>query len=190
MRGAKPMITRFYAGIGSRRTPANICELMQQLGQKLALKGMILRSGAAEGADKAFEEGCDNVQGAKQIFQMSSWYERNPAIIKTKCFTNAYLDEWEKAAQITAQNHPSYLYLKPYTKRLHTRNCFQVLGWNLQEPAEFLLCWTADGARTAAETSKDTGGTGQAIRIASNYGIRVYNFAVKEDLDLAQSWID
>lgn len=188
MRGAKPMITRFYAGIGSRRTPANICELMQQLGQKLALKGMILRSGAAEGADKAFENGCDRVCGKAQIFLAKSWYSFGA---KFANHNYCYSDElWEKAAQITAQHHSSYLYLKPYTKRLHTRNCFQVLGWNLQEPAEFVLCWTADGARTAAETSKDTGGTGQAIRIASNYGIRVYNFAVKEDLDLAQSWID
>ena len=88
---------------------------MQQLGQKLALKGMILRSGAAEGADKAFEVGCDRVCGKAQIFLAKSWYSFGAK------FTNdnyCYTDElWEKASQITAQHHPSYLYLKPNTKR-------------------------------------------------------------------------
>jgi hypothetical protein len=64
-----------------------------------------------------------------------------------------------------------------------------MLGISLLEPAKFVLCWTPDGARTAADTSQTTGGTGQAIRVADSYGIRVYNLAVPKDLELAQSWL-
>ncbi|MBB6125422.1 DUF736 family protein [Sphingobium subterraneum] len=49
-----------------------------------------------------------------------------------------------------------------------TRNVFQVLGPVLDAPADFVLCWTADG--------EASGGTGQAIRIAAAHGVPVYNF--------------
>lgn len=65
-----------------------------------------------------------------------------------------------------------------------------MLGISLQKPADFVICWTPDGARTAAETSQETGGTGQAIRVASAYGVKVYNLAVKEDFELAKNWLD
>ncbi len=53
------------------------------------------------------------------------------------------------------------------------RNCYQVLGEDLSTPVDFVVCWTPDGAES--ETSRKTGGTGQAIRIAADLGIRVYN---------------
>jgi len=49
----------YYAGIGSRSTPDNVLGIMEKLGIVLAKKGFILRSGGADGADKAFEKGCD-----------------------------------------------------------------------------------------------------------------------------------
>ena len=46
-----------FSGIGSRKTPLEICKIMTRIGEKLQEKGYILRSGAAIGADKAFELG-------------------------------------------------------------------------------------------------------------------------------------
>ena len=179
---------KIYAGIGGRSTPVNICTLMQQLGRKLALKGATLRSGGADGADKAFEKGCDEVWGSKEIFYAKDWSQRKyPNVPASKW---RYIpSNWEKASEIAAQHHPNWSFLTPYVRKLHIRNCFQILGFGLQKPADFVLCWTPDGARTAGETSPKTGGTGQAIRVASSYEIRVYNLAVPEDLELAQSWI-
>lgn len=48
-----------------------------------------------------------------------------------------------------------------------SRNVYQVLGPNLDDPVEFIICWTKDG--------KASGGTGQAIRIANDYGVPVFN---------------
>ena len=58
----------YYAGIGSRSTPDNVLGIMEKLGIVLAKKGFILRSGGADGADKAFEKGCDLASGQKEIY--------------------------------------------------------------------------------------------------------------------------
>lgn len=46
-----------YTGIGSRETPYEIQDLMKRIAFKLAENGWLLRSGGAEGADTAFENG-------------------------------------------------------------------------------------------------------------------------------------
>jgi predicted Rossmann fold nucleotide-binding protein DprA/Smf involved in DNA uptake len=56
-----------YAGIGSRRTPSEILELMKEIGSKLEIEGWLLRSGGAPGADQAFEAGISKDE-AKQIW--------------------------------------------------------------------------------------------------------------------------
>lgn len=56
-----------YAGIGSRSTPDDVIDKMHVLGEHFAHKGWLLRSGAADGADSAFEHGCDNGGGEKEI---------------------------------------------------------------------------------------------------------------------------
>lgn len=45
---------KYYTGIGSRQTPKDILKLMEDIAFKLAQKGYILRSGAAGGADTAW----------------------------------------------------------------------------------------------------------------------------------------
>jgi hypothetical protein len=59
---------KYYAGIGSRETPSGILTIFEKVGTFLANKGFILRSGHAPGADKAFEIGCDKVNGKKEIY--------------------------------------------------------------------------------------------------------------------------
>jgi predicted Rossmann fold nucleotide-binding protein DprA/Smf involved in DNA uptake len=46
-------MTKYYAGIGSRETPKDICDIMTQLAIKLANNGWVLRSGGAKGADRS-----------------------------------------------------------------------------------------------------------------------------------------
>jgi len=66
----------FYTGIGSRKTPGPINDIIEfsplyrfyYWGRILATKGFILRSGHADGADLAFEKGCDTVNGKKEIY--------------------------------------------------------------------------------------------------------------------------
>jgi hypothetical protein len=57
------------------------------------------------------------------------------------------------------------------------RNSHQILGVGLNDPVAFVICWTPDGAEHERECGPKTGGTGQAIRLASRRGIPVVNLA-------------
>ena len=141
-----------YAGIGSRKTPQNILFQMTEVAEQLEQCGWTLRSGGAKGADTAFENGAKK----KQIFLASG-------------------DIPNEAFDLASQYHPTWGGLPPYVKRLHARNCQQILGRNLDCHVRFVVCWTPDGAETT--TTKETGGTGQAIRVANAYNIPVFNLA-------------
>lgn len=56
---------KYYAGIGSRRTPENICQIMTKIARYLYTKDYVLRSGDADGADTTFKNG---VGDKKEIF--------------------------------------------------------------------------------------------------------------------------
>ena len=58
----------YYTGIGSRETPEEILGWMQDIGWLLGKRGYTLRSGGADGADSAFEKGCDQANGEKDIY--------------------------------------------------------------------------------------------------------------------------
>lgn len=147
---------KYYAGIGSRKTPTNILQIMHNLGFVLAEQRYILRSGHAIGADLAFERGCDCAHGLKEIFLAS--------------------DADSKAMALAASVHPYWYNLSAYAQKLHARNGYQILGKDLKTPSFFVICWTPDGADGAlVPTSNATGGTGQAIRLANRYQIPVIN---------------
>jgi hypothetical protein len=74
--------------------------------------------------------------------------------------------------------HPAWHFCTAYARELHARNCYQVMGYSLDTPAEFVVCWTRGG--------KPVGGTAQAIRIAMSKNIPVYNLAKEKDRDF---WI-
>ena len=68
--------------------------------------------------------------------------------------------------------HPAWNRLSYGAKKLHARNCHQVLGPALNDPVALLICWTLNG--------KESGGTATAIKLAKQYKIRVINLAVEE----------
>lgn len=148
----------YYAGIGSRNTPFFIIDLMKELGQALSKEGLILRSGGADGADLSFEAGCDEVNGKKEIYL--PWKGFNSSNSTLHHISN-------KAYEIAEKYHPKWNFLKPAVKKLQARNCYQVLGSDLETPSSLVVCYTEKG--------KVIGGTGQALRIAEDYNIPVVN---------------
>lgn len=57
-----------YAGIGSRETPPDVLDLMTRAARWLAQRGWTLRSGAAQGADSAFEVGVRERSRGAEIY--------------------------------------------------------------------------------------------------------------------------
>lgn len=161
-------MNNFYAGIGSRKTPKEILSVMTTLASTLEDSGMILRSGGAKGADTAFENGVKNLNN-KEIF-----YAYHVTV---------------ESLKIASKFHPAWEYLSEYVRRLHARSVFQILGKDLKTHSDFVICWTPDGAEKGDQTSKKTGGTGQAIRIADAYNIPVINLRCLDSLDRLNDWI-
>lgn len=167
------MIQNFYAGIGSRATPAHMLTAMTDLAAYLAQNDFILRSGGAQGADLAFEFGCDREGGEKEIF--IPWNGFNSRIATNDSVVVGVSIE---ALELSKKFHPAWDACSTAAKCLHARNAYQVLGQDLKTPSQFVLCWTPGG--------HGGGGTGQAIRIARANNIPVFDLGssnVLQDLD-------
>lgn len=165
---------KYYTGVGSREVPSDIYEVMYSFAAKIAQKGWILRSGGASGSDTAFETGCDSVGGKKEIYLPWKGFNNN----NSDLHSSAYAHE---AIQIAMKIHPAWNGLTPTAKKLHSRNCFQVLGEDLQTPSKFVVCWTKDG--------KDVGGTRTAIVLARQHKIPVYNLAIDRCLEKIRGYL-
>ena len=153
-----------YAGIGSRKTPKEICEEFTLIGEKLAKMGLILRSGHAEGADTAFECGCDRAPfGRKEVYLPWKGFNGSDSTL---------YNIPDEAFRIADKYHPYFGNLKPAAQKLIARDCLQVLGPDLKTPVNFVICWTENGEMK--------GGTAQALKIAEAYRIPVFNFGDPE----------
>jgi hypothetical protein len=127
--------------------------LMVRAAIYLAHQGYTLRSGGALGADTAFERGADHARGAKEIYRT--------------------VHATPKAMALAKSIHPNWSACSQYARQLHARNCFQVLGQDLNDPVQFVLCWTPNG--------EPVGGTRTAIVLAQRNGIPVLNLALDAD---------
>lgn len=149
-------MAKFYAGIGSRETPSHILTLMTGIAEYLAIREWTLRSGGANGADSAFENGAE----AKEIYLPWQGFNGNASPL---------FRPTPEAIKMAEKYHPAWHKLRRGARLLMARNCHQVLGLDLKTPVEMVICWTKDAA--------GGGGTGQAIRIARDLGIPVNDLA-------------
>jgi hypothetical protein len=154
-----------YAGIGSRETPYDICQLMTRTAFKLETMGWILRSGGANGADLAFEKGVKNPRN-KEIYLPWPRFNNSDS-------AHHYISD--EAYQLASRYHPAWDRCTDAAKKLHARNCYQILGRYLNHPVQIVLCWTKDG--------KASGGTGQALRIAQAHNIEIVNLFHNEEIN-------
>ena len=142
-----------YAGIGSRETPANVLKLMTRVATRLAARGYTLRSGGCEGADIAFE------LGATSKVIVLPWKNYNGSDSQHYHIT-------ADALALAASIHPAWERCSYGARKLHARNCQIILGQNLDQPVDFVVCW-----------HQGTGGTMQGVRLAIQRGIPVVNLA-------------
>ena len=162
--GSAPLL---YTGIGSRQTPPEMLAYMRKLAERLAVNGFMLRSGAADGADSAFEDGSRVAGGAAEIWLPWKGFQGRTE--------GSFAGPLHR--KIASTLHPRWATLKPGAQSLHARNVGQVLGADCATPAAFVVCWTQDGCQTGVERSSKTGGTGLAIDLADRQAVPVFNLA-------------
>ena len=146
-------MTIFYTGVGSRKVPLYFSLWFTKLARVLD-QHYTLRSGGADGCDIAFENGATN----KEIYLPWKGFNNNTSPLYDVCDDAKYMARWI---------HPLGKKLDGPALLLHARNCYQVLGKNLDTPSEFLICWTPNG--------ETVGGTATAIKLATFYGVEVIN---------------
>jgi hypothetical protein len=161
-------MTKYYAGIGSRDTPESVCDEMRHIASELSIKkGYVLRSGGADGADTAFEEGA--------LKWAEYWLEGNGIEVYLPCkgFNSHpsidFIRVSQKAKEIASELHPAWDRCSDFAKKLLGRNVYQILGYDFRTPSSFVVCWT--------KNAKIRGGTAIGIRLAKRHGIPVYNLA-------------
>lgn len=174
---------KIYTGIGSRETPNNILNLMENIGYKFAELGWILRSGGAKGADRFFEIGADryyierNIKNIvyKEIFTVDNFIKTD----ENYQFCLKYL------LPVIDKNR-NFSTFKPYTKHLLLRNVHQIVGIN-QIPlsfTKFVICWIP-----IEDYWRNAGGTRYALRIAHNLNIPIFNLLLEKDRKRLEEFI-
>jgi len=165
---------RVYAGVGARRTQKPILDLMWRTAVFLRRSGWTARSGHADGADRAFED------GARQEAEI---YLPRPGYNGRVVWAGFVMERPQpEAYTVAAQLHPNWSSCDSMARALHARNVHIVAGRDLAKPdlARFLICWTP-----AARTE---GGTGMSIRIAEYFGVEVFNLALARHRDRLEDW--
>jgi hypothetical protein len=162
------------AGIGSRCPQRKILAGVNAIAQELCYSNYDLRTGGAQGCDSEFEAGYrlmrDNLDmcdvgplGSCTVFV--PWYGFNR---RTKGVVNIQtLPKYGMAMELAEQIHPAWDRCSRGARALHARNCFVLLGRELNSPVDAVICWTPGGHAA--------GGTGQSIRMARHFGIPVFN---------------
>lgn len=150
----------YYTGIGSRQTPEEVLEEFTATSKWLENKfngNITLRSGGADGADTAFEMGAIN----KEIFLPWKGFNNN---------NSELYNILPKAFEIAENIHPAWHKCSQGARKLHARNIHQILGRDLKTFSRFVICYTPNGS--------SSGGTGQAIRLAKQLNIPIFDFGL------------
>ena len=167
---------KIYTGVGARSTPAEMLDIIQNVASVLGRQGWVLRSGGADGADSAFEAGCDAVQGAKKIY--IPWDGFNGRHQDGQSILTLDQGDRDGAIALVKDAHPAYRILSRGALALHARNAYQVLGLYLDTPSKFLLCYAP-----VDKYGVPKGGTRTAWMLAQMFDIPCFNLVNDRDYE-------
>lgn len=157
------MFDLIYAGIGSRHTPIEICQLMTNFALWANAQNLICSTGGAKGADSAFIKGAGD--------KLHNWLPFNGY----NGYSLTMPEVNDKSLEMAKKFHPNWKACDMSAMMMHARNCNIVLGEYLINPVLFIVCWTKDGL--------ESGGTGQALRLAHHHKIPVINLGSGDPIE-------
>lgn len=185
----------WVTGVGSRDTPPDIQDILRIFAAVLYSLGYGWRSGGARGADEAFEQGVLTYPHYKpgnslesltlQVYLPWNGFAPNPQepFKKYQDYAKGYVNssrlaEWRNAEAIAMSIHPlgERLQANPGVLKLHTRNIFQVLGYDLRTPSRCVYLY----AKPSKDGNGVQGGTGTAYRLAKQHSVPTVNLYESE----------
>jgi hypothetical protein len=183
-----------YAGVGSRETPPEICEIIIRLGKVLCDLGWTGWSGEAPGADYWFHYGAKQSKRYDEvkfvaIIPWQGFKTEGDKPVYSKPGNNIYLFDAanvsKKAYCLGVGARGTGAGLRRGGITLHSRNALQVLGWDLKSPVKMVIAYSK-----LDKHGRPTGGTATAINLATHLKIDVINLYTKEGLDRAMAFLD
>lgn len=172
---------KYYAGVGSRKTPPDVLELMGKAARWLRRQGWTLRSGHASGADWAFEEGAAD-PGSMIFLPWSGFGQRaygsdpgRPVIGKAVLTPEAELLQYH--AELVKLGIRRQGATSRAVRLLHGRNWLQV------KDAKFVVCWAEE------VNGEPQGGTATAVKLAEAWQVPVFNLWRQADRDRIEAKI-
>lgn len=192
-----------YTGIGSRETPPNVIDIMEDAGYRLARIGLVLRSGGADGADAAFQRGaqryhkdCNMTQSPKTIAEIYvPWknFKGGEGLLDIYNIDLDTLDKlnpemkemrWEWVKEV----HGGWERLSQGARKLHERNIHQVFGEDLSNAyltsSKFVIYYAKE-----TRSGNALGGTATAVNMAKKHGIRTLNLWKEENLSVLETFL-
>lgn len=172
---------KYITFVGSRQTPDDVIAQNVTLLNRYISQGYIVRSGNAEGFDLLVS--CHAIPGLREIYLPYKNFNLQylGGIYNDAYVPNTAWPNYQKAKELVQQFHPLKDKVPEKALPYLIRDVYQVLGLDLKTPSKKVICWTPDGAQTAKECTKKTGGTAMVIRIADVYGIPVENLNRKKE---------
>lgn len=138
-------MTFYVTGIGSRKTPPNAIDQLEELGALVRRLGGVIRSGDAEGADRAWQRG----HGSAELYlPREGW---------VSCFR-----------PVAEMLHPNPEALRGYSMQLICRNIAMLTPPNGAVPSDACIGWCQRG-----RDGRPRGGTAFTMRAARHFGIPV-----------------
>lgn len=151
----------------------NVCMRLAQLG--VTFTSGLCELGMDGIAQKAYSKAVDLGLAKESQFEVyvadqynirrSTLPRKHLAIVRNK-------DLISETERIASEVHPAWDRCNEWARGMHSRNCHQILGYDLQSPVDAVICWTPDGAVV--------GGTATALKLSMKYDIPVFNLGVPD----------
>ena len=151
----------------------NVCMRLAQLG--ITFTSGLCEIGMDGIAQKAYSKAVDLGLAKESQFEVyvadqynirrSTLPRKHLAIVRNK-------DLISETERIASEVHPAWDRCNEWARGMHSRNCHQILGYDLQSPVDAVICWTPNG--------KIVGGTATALKLSMKYDIPVFNLGVSD----------
>jgi hypothetical protein len=179
---------KYYTGLGSRTSPPDILELMTRTARWLRGQGWTLRSGHAQGADRAFELGAES---DSVIYLPWKNFGQNPynddqgmPVLGTAITisTDDPITNYRHLAELGIRRGTTTV--QSWIKLLHGRNAWQIQGHAATpDLSKFALCWCP------VVRGEPQGGTATAVKLAVHHKIPVFNLFFENNRTLIEDKI-
>lgn len=184
-----------WTGVGSREVPEEKKVLQEWVGEQLGLLGGVLSTGDAPGSDENFYIGYQRAVANKsrfylppaQIYYTSLKNQRNSThnpIEGYHCLEN-YPETIGQAEAAAFRARGSFNGLFKSGIALHSRNAFQVLGEDMNQPRKFVIFY----AEPKGKRGLVNGGTNTTVQIAKYENVKSINLFLEEDEARLREWI-